>query len=70
MNAVVEDGTLAQVKATQKKSESFRSGPQHLIVLLIHRNDTEEEIYNGTGDKPWQNAGKTQKKRSPTIICF
>lgn len=55
------DGRLIQVKTTQGKSVGLRSQPKHLIVLVLRRDGTVEEAYNGPGHLAWEAAGPMQK---------
>lgn len=54
-------GRLVQIKATQGKRVALYEEPKYLIVLLIHRDGTFEEVYNGPGRRVWETAGKPQK---------
>lgn len=54
-------GRLVQIKATQGKRVMLYEEPKYLIVLLIHRDGTFEEVYNGPGKRVWEAAGKPQK---------
>lgn len=58
---------LIQIKATQAKSVSMYGEPEHLLVLKLLKDGTAEEIYNGPGKKPWENAGKMQKNGQKKI---
>jgi len=49
-----------QIKATQRNSVALRSKPEHLLVLLILKDGTAKEVYNGPGGLVWENAGKMQ----------
>lgn len=61
-NARTKDGKiLVQIKTTQTSRIAISSKPQHLIVIRIFDTGEWEEIYNGPGDVPWQNAGNVQK---------
>ena len=61
-DAVSKDGrkTKVQIKATQRNSVALRSKPEHLLVLLILKDGTIKEMYNGPGELVWENAGKMQ----------
>ena len=59
-DAEAPDGRLVQVKATQRTSVAMRSDCQHLLVLLLRRDGSAEEIYNGPGSLAWNAAGKKQ----------
>ena len=50
-----------QIKATQRKSVALRSKPEHLLVLLILKDGTNKEVYNGPGGLVWGNVGIRQK---------
>jgi len=43
-----------EIKATQAKSITLRSKPQHLLALKIYKDGTFSEIYNGRGDCVWR----------------
>jgi hypothetical protein len=61
-DAATRDGTrLVQVKATQGKSVGIRAEPVHLLVLLLGRDGTVEEVYNGPGAPAWARIGAPQK---------
>ena len=53
-DAETADGVQVEIKATQSKSVSFRSCPQHTIVILIHKDGTFETCYNGPGRLIWR----------------
>jgi hypothetical protein len=68
-DAQTRGGTLVQVKATQGTSVALRAQPDHLIVILLKKDGTIEEIYNGPGQLAWNNCGKQQKNgQSPISI--
>ena len=54
-------GRLIQIKATQIDRISISSKPDYLIVIQITSDGNWSEIYNGTGSRVWNNAGKMQK---------
>lgn len=62
-------GNQVQIKATQnpKGSVGLRSEPDHLIVLLIRRDGSAEELYNGPGSLAWNAAGKPQSNGQSSI---
>ncbi|MGY8870740.1 MAG: DUF6998 domain-containing protein [Pseudomonadales bacterium] len=68
-DAISKSGTEVQIKATQSTNIGIRSEPQHIIVLALHKNGSNTEIYNGPGSLVWKNAGKPQKngQRSITV---
>jgi hypothetical protein len=66
-DARTRDGRLVQVKATQGKSVALRAQPHHLLVILLRRDGTIEEIYNGPGQLAWTNCGKQQKNGQSPI---
>jgi hypothetical protein len=47
------DDCEVEIKATQGKSVSLRSGPERLLVFRLHRDGSFEEIYNGPGAPVW-----------------
>lgn len=60
-DAKAVDGRLVQVKATQGRSVALRAEPNYLLVIALQRDGTIEEVYNGPGREPWQNAGGVGK---------
>ncbi|WP_282111249.1 DUF6998 domain-containing protein [Shewanella algicola] len=50
-DAVSASGIRVEIKATQSKSVAFRSCPDHAIVIKINPDGSFEEIYNGSGDR-------------------
>ena len=59
-DAKARDGRLVQVKATQGDRVALRAQPDHLLVILIKKDGTIEEIYNGPGALAWTHCGKQQ----------
>lgn len=56
------DGTGVQIKATQKEGDvNLKDEPQHLLVLLLKRDGTTDEIYNGPGRLAWDAARPRNK---------
>jgi hypothetical protein len=47
------DDCKVEIKATQGKSVSLRSGPEKLLVFHIHPDGSFDEIYNGPGAPVW-----------------
>jgi hypothetical protein len=47
------DDSQVEIKATQGKSVALRSGPERLLVFLLHRDGSFDEIYNGPGASVW-----------------
>ena len=69
-DAQARDGRLVQVKATQGTSVALRAQPDHLLVILLRKDGTIEEIYNGPGALAWKNCGKQQKNgQSPISVA-
>lgn len=66
-DAVTSKGKRVQIKATQSNSVALRNRPDCLIVLLIKRDGTVEEVYNGPGNQPWDQAGRIQKNGQRSI---
>lgn len=60
-DAVTKEQSMVQIKATQINSIGISSEPNHLLVLKIHKDGSNTEIYNGPGNFPWQAAGPMQK---------
>lgn len=52
-DAVTKSGKRVEIKATQVKSVAFRSCPEHTIIILIHKDGTFEECFNGPGELIW-----------------
>jgi hypothetical protein len=68
-DAQARDGRLVQVKATQGSTVALRAQPQHLLVILLKRDGTIEEVYNGPGTLAWTNCRKRQKNgQSPISV--
>lgn len=61
------DGKLIQIKITQTDRVSMYSKPDYLIVMKITHDGCIEEVYNGKGSSPWENAGKIQKNGQRSI---
>lgn len=66
-DAISKDGKQVQIKATQSRNVGIRSEPEHLIVLALHKDGSNTEIYNGPGSLAWNNSGKPQKNGQRTI---
>jgi hypothetical protein len=47
------EGCNVEIKATQRGRVALRSGPERLLVFLIFRDGSFEEIYNGPGAPVW-----------------
>ena len=56
-----KQGRMVQIKATQINRIAISSEPDYLIVIQITPDGNWSEIYNGTGSRVWNNAGKMQK---------
>ena len=56
-----KQGRMVQIKATQINRIAISSEPDYLIVIQITPDGNWSEIYNGTGSRVWDNAGKMQK---------
>ena len=61
------NGRLIQIKITQTDRVSIYSEPDYLIVMKMKHDGTIEEVYNGKGSAPWENAGKVQKNGQRSI---
>lgn len=46
-------GLQVEIKATQSKTVSFRSCPEHAIVIKIDKHGSFEEVFNGPGNVVW-----------------
>lgn len=68
-DAQTKDGKRVQIKATQGTNVALRAQPDHLLVILLKRDGTIDEIYNGPGPLAWSHVGKPQKngQRSITV---
>jgi hypothetical protein len=60
-DARTADGRLVQIKATQGKIVALRSEPDHLLVLILRRDGSVEEAFNGPGAIAWERVGPPQK---------
>ena len=60
-DATTSDGRLVQIEATQGNRIGISSELDHINVLLLHRDGTTEEVFNGPGSLAWSNAGRVQK---------
>jgi hypothetical protein len=62
-DAKTKYGKKVEIKATQSKSVSFRSCPEHTIIIKINNNGTFNECYNGPGNIIWETfSGKKMPK--------
>jgi hypothetical protein len=52
-DALSDNGIEVEIKATQSTRVSFRSCPEHAIVIKIYKDGTFEEYYNGSGKRIW-----------------
>lgn len=66
-DAQSSDGKMVQIKITQTDRVSIYSEPHYLIVLKMNSDGHIEEVYNGKGSIPWDNAGKPQKNGQKSI---
>ncbi len=53
-DALSKSGLKIEIKATQSSSASFRSEPEHTIVIRILPDGSFEEIFNGPGKLVWE----------------
>ncbi len=53
-DAIAKDGRKVEIKATQSNSVAFRSCPEHIIIIKIHKDGTFEEYFNGPGEIIWR----------------
>jgi hypothetical protein len=68
-DARTKDGILVQVKATQGTSVALRAQPDHLLVILLKKDGSIDEVYNGPGEFAWTHCGKQQKNgQSPISV--
>ena len=49
-----------QIKATQVRGVGLRSAPEVLLVLQLHPDGSDTEVYNGPGSLAWAHAGQKQ----------
>ena len=61
------DGRVIQIKITQTDRVSIYSEPDYLLVMKMDCDGNIQEIYNGKGAAPWNNAGKLQKNGQRSI---
>lgn len=66
-DAITSDCRKVQIKATQINRIALSSEPECLIVIQVKRSGEWEEIYNGPGKLPWEQAGKMQKNGQRAI---
>ena len=66
-DAMDKHNRLIQIKATQIDRISISSEPDYLIVIKIAPDGSWTEIYNGSGSRVWDNAGKMQKNGQRSI---
>ena len=59
-DATAPDGRLVQIKATQVRGVGLRSEPEVLLVLQLHPDGSDTEVYNGPGALAWAHAGQKQ----------
>jgi hypothetical protein len=58
-DAIDKDGSLIQIKVTQKTSVGLRRTPDNLLVLRLNKKTFDfETIYFGKGKIPWDNSNK------------
>ena len=60
-DATDKQNRLVQIKATQINRIVISSEPDYLIVIQITPDGNWAEIYNGSGARVWENAGKMMK---------
>jgi len=53
-DALSQNGTKVEIKATQSRSVAFRSCPEHTIIIKILPDGTFQEFYNGPGEIIWR----------------
>lgn len=63
-DAKSRDGRLVQVKATQGSTVALRAQPDHLLVILLKRDGTIKEFYNGPGDSCGRTAASGRRTAS------
>lgn len=66
-DGISKDGRYVQIKATQAKSVGIRSCPDYLLVLLIKRDGSFEEVYNGPGEIVWASSSRMQSNGQRSI---
>ena len=60
-DAKTADGRFVQIKTTQVGRIALSSQPDWLLVLLLHKDGSFSEVYNGPGDIVWNACGTMQK---------
>ena len=67
-DAVTDDGRRVQIKLTQGTGRvALRAKPDYLLVLRLAPDRSIEVVYNGSGQQPWNRAGKIQKNGQRSI---
>ena len=61
-DAIDCNGRMVQIKTTQINRISISSKPDYLIVIQINSVGNWIEIYNGKGERVWDQVGKKQTK--------
>ncbi|MFC1481077.1 DUF6998 domain-containing protein [Candidatus Neomarinimicrobiota bacterium] len=56
-------GRKVEIKATQGQRVAFRSEPEHCIIILINKDGSFDEKYNGPGSIIWE---ELRHKRLPS----
>ena len=63
------DGKEVQIKITQQNRVVINQEPEYLIVLFLNRSTGEiSEIYNGTGEIPWNTAYIYEKHKTRYML--
>lgn len=52
-DAISKNGVKVEIKTTQAERVSFRSCPEHAIVIKINKNGTFKDYFNGPGHIIW-----------------
>lgn len=52
------EGKKVQIKISQQDNIVINHEPDYLIVLYLNKNGNIYEVYNGTGQLPWENTSK------------
>lgn len=52
------EGKKVQIKISQQDNIIINHKPDYLIVLYLNKNGNIYEVYNGTGQLPWENTSK------------
>ena len=66
-DATTADGKPVQIKATQTDRIAINHEPEYLIVIKLFPNGSWEEVYNGCGKEPWEQAKENPSNKQRVI---